>query len=187
VDEGLLTMIEGFNDDLPDDASSYQISYNNRIVRFSTGEWRASELGPPGLANLFEQVQDQVMESIVGGAWPRCPLHGTHPSEPKADGWHCSVETEFADSGGPVRSYGTIHGAVVLPERLRGDGEVRWYSARRGWGVIAHHEGDLWVHMHQIAGNGYRSLEEGQLVQFQVENSRQGRFRGRAIGVSPVR
>jgi hypothetical protein len=31
-----------------------------------------TELRPESLAVLFEQVQDQVMEPVVGGAWPRC-------------------------------------------------------------------------------------------------------------------
>lgn len=180
----LPSMVRGFNEDLPEAASRYRLSYENAAVRFSGQEWRAAELGPEGLAVLFEQVQDQVIESVVGGAWPRCPLHGSHPLEPEADGWQCPIA---GDQTGPAHfwSYGDAGKSTPPPEPARADGEVRWFSDRRGWGVIAHRDGDVWVHFMEIAGDGYRSLSEGQLVQFDLEG-RQARFRSRAKNVRPV-
>jgi CspA family cold shock protein len=180
----LASMVRGFNEDLPETAIRYRLSYEDGAVRCSGQEWHAAEIGPEGLAVLFEQVQDQVMESVVGGAWPRCPLHGSHPLDPEVRGWECPNADDQAKPA-HVWAYGHAAKGTPPPEPARADGEVRWFSGRRGWGVIAHRDGDVWVHFSEIAGDGYRSLAEGQLVQFEPEG-RQARFRSRANNVRPV-
>ncbi|HEY5025961.1 MAG TPA: cold shock domain-containing protein [Acidimicrobiales bacterium] len=65
----------------------------------------------------------------------------------------------------------------MAPEPDRADGEVRWFLADLGWGVIAHCDGDLWVHFSQIDGVGYRSLDDGEPVTFDVASPRQAKFR----------
>ena len=55
-------------------------------------------------------------------------------------------------------------------------GVVRWFSAPKGYGFIAPDEGgkDVFVHFSGIQANGYRSLEAGARVSFQVEEGRKG-------------
>ncbi len=59
----------------------------------------------------------------------------------------------------------------------RSTGTVKWFNAATGYGFIAHEGGkDLFVHFSEIqdAGNGYRSLNEGDAVEFTIGNSPKG-------------
>ncbi len=56
-------------------------------------------------------------------------------------------------------------------------GTVKWFNAAKGYGFIAHEGGkDLFVHYSSIqdAANGYRSLNEGDRVEFNVEEGQKG-------------
>jgi CspA family cold shock protein len=54
-------------------------------------------------------------------------------------------------------------------------GKVKWFNAKRGFGFITPDGGDdVFVHYSDIAGKGYRNLEEGQRVKFRVEGSERG-------------
>jgi cold shock protein len=54
-------------------------------------------------------------------------------------------------------------------------GTVKWFNAEKGFGFISRSEGDdVFVHFSAIQGDGYRSLEEGQRVEFDVAPGRKG-------------
>ncbi len=56
-------------------------------------------------------------------------------------------------------------------------GTVKWFNAAKGYGFISREGGrDLFVHYSAImdAGNGYRSLNEGDVVEFNVEEGQKG-------------
>ena len=54
-------------------------------------------------------------------------------------------------------------------------GTVNWFNSEKGFGFIAPTEGpDVFVHYSEITGNGYRSLEENQAVEFDVEQGPKG-------------
>lgn len=54
-------------------------------------------------------------------------------------------------------------------------GTVKWFNNSKGYGFIARDSGsDVFVHHSAIQGDGYRSLEEGQKVQFEVTNGPKG-------------
>jgi cold shock protein len=55
-------------------------------------------------------------------------------------------------------------------------GTVKWFDGEKGYGFITPEDGgkDLFVHFSNIAGSGFRSLEEGQQVQFEVGEGRKG-------------
>jgi CspA family cold shock protein len=56
------------------------------------------------------------------------------------------------------------------------EGTVKWFNATKGFGFIAQEEGeDVFVHFSAIQMNGYRELQEGQRVQFDVENDPKGK------------
>jgi cold shock protein len=54
-------------------------------------------------------------------------------------------------------------------------GTVKWFNADKGYGFIASDGGeDVFVHFTAIQATGYRSLSEGQQVEFDVEQGRKG-------------
>jgi len=54
-------------------------------------------------------------------------------------------------------------------------GHVKWFNATKGYGFISRTEGgDVFVHFSAIQGTGYRTLEEGEEVEFEVEQSPKG-------------
>jgi cold shock protein len=55
-------------------------------------------------------------------------------------------------------------------------GTVKWFNASKGFGFIAPDDGgpDVFVHFSAIQGAGYRNLEEGQRVEFDVGPGRKG-------------
>ena len=54
-------------------------------------------------------------------------------------------------------------------------GTVKFFNAEKGFGFIAREQGDdVFVHYSNIQGTGYRSLQEGQRVEFDVAPGRKG-------------
>lgn len=54
-------------------------------------------------------------------------------------------------------------------------GLVKWFNNEKGFGFISvEGEGDVFVHFSAITGEGYKSLEEGQSVQFDVVEGAKG-------------
>ena len=49
-------------------------------------------------------------------------------------------------------------------------GTVKWFNSSKGYGFISREEGDdVFVHFNAIEGDGYRTLDEGDKVEFEVE------------------
>ena len=54
-------------------------------------------------------------------------------------------------------------------------GTVKWFSSEKGFGFISRPDGDdVFVHFSAIEGDGYRNLEEGQTVEFEVTTGPKG-------------
>jgi len=54
-------------------------------------------------------------------------------------------------------------------------GIVKWFSDKKGYGFIVREKGrDIFVHYSDIAGFGFKTLSEGDLVAFEVEQSHRG-------------
>lgn len=54
-------------------------------------------------------------------------------------------------------------------------GAVKWFNAEKGYGFITTEEGnDVFAHFSQIQKEGYRTLEEGEKVSFDVVNGPKG-------------
>jgi CspA family cold shock protein len=54
-------------------------------------------------------------------------------------------------------------------------GTVKWFNAEKGFGFICNDDGgDVFVHHTAIIGEGYRSLDEGQKVSFDVTQGQKG-------------
>jgi CspA family cold shock protein len=63
-------------------------------------------------------------------------------------------------------------------------GTVKWFSDEKGYGFISQESGeDVFVHYSGISGQGFRSLSEGQAVEFEVTQGKKG---PQATNVRPV-
>jgi CspA family cold shock protein len=61
-------------------------------------------------------------------------------------------------------------------------GTVKWFNNAKGYGFITRENGeDLFVHFKSIAGDGYKTLKQGEAVQFEVEQGQKGL---QAVGVT---
>jgi CspA family cold shock protein len=53
-------------------------------------------------------------------------------------------------------------------------GTVKWFNASKGYGFIQRQTGDVFVHFSAIMMDGYKSLNEGQAVEFEVKKGPKG-------------
>lgn len=66
----------------------------------------------------------------------------------------------------------------------REQGTVKWFNASKGYGFITREKGeDVFVHFSAIQGDGYRSLQEGAAVEFEVTEGPKG---PQAANVTPL-
>ncbi len=71
-----------------------------------------------------------------------------------------------------------------MTDRLQGT--VKWFDARKGYGFIGPDDGgaDVFVHFSAINGEGYLKLEEGQKVEFSIEEGQKGVQAADVVSVS---
>ena len=84
-------------------------------------------------------------------------------------------------------------GTEAVPPEVRSDigedefryGTVKWFSRMKGWGFIEPDNGerDVFVHYENIVGQGFRNLEKGERVKFQMSDTAKG---PKALAVAPV-
>jgi len=62
-----------------------------------------------------------------------------------------------------------------VKQRFRERGAVKWFNDSKGFGFITRESGpDVFVHHSAIQGNGFKTLTEGQRVEFEVEKGQKG-------------
>ena len=74
-----------------------------------------------------------------------------------------------------------------MKKKKKKKGTVKWFNAEKGYGFLSNDEGgeDVFVHFSAIQTDGYRTLEEGQKVEFEEEmDERKGKLR--AVNVKPL-
>jgi len=77
----------------------------------------------------------------------------------------------------PRREAPTFGSRIALQEELAmTTGTVKWFNAEKGFGFISPDDGsaDVFAHFSAIAGNGYKSLDENQKVEFDVAQGPKG-------------
>ena len=67
----------------------------------------------------------------------------------------------------------TCHKEANMSERI--NGTVKWFNGTKGYGFLAREGGDdVFVHFSAIQGEGFKNLQEGQKVEFTVEQGPKG-------------
>ena len=83
------------------------------------------------------------------------------------------VESAKLATGGSA-----AHSAAILARQassMRIIGKVKWFNNAKGYGFIERDGGsDVFVHYSAIQGDGFRSLEEGQAVEFEIVDGPKG-------------
>jgi cold shock protein len=97
--------------------------------------------------------------------------------------WLCSREPWTDQEGAQKRTPGClwVNGHSPRIKQVTGDevvrekGVVKWFNAAKGYGFIQRANGDdVFVHFSAIQMNGYRTLEEGAEVEFEVKRGPKG-------------
>lgn len=77
-----------------------------------------------------------------------------------------------------------LYGRPCRKELVVAEGTVKWFSNEKGYGFISQSDGeDVFVHFSAIQSEGYKSLQEGQAVEFDVTDGPKGK---QASNVRPV-
>jgi len=68
----------------------------------------------------------------------------------------------------------SFRGARKMSDRVKG--KVKWFNASKGYGFLERPDGeaDVFVHFSAIQGDGFRSLEEGEEVEFSIATTDKG-------------
>ncbi len=83
-------------------------------------------------------------------------------------------------AGKRLRKFQSFTEGLVQMEK----GTVKWFNGTKGYGFISREEGeDVFVHYNAIEGDGYKSLDEGDQVQFEIGQGPKGL---QAINVSKI-
>ena len=67
-------------------------------------------------------------------------------------------------------------GAILKEEReLKVTGQVKWFNNAKGYGFIGREDGaDVFVHYSAIVGDGYKTLQQGDTVEFEIVQGQKG-------------
>ena len=69
-----------------------------------------------------------------------------------------------------------IMSALSSAVQMRLKGKVKWFKESKGFGFITPEDGskDVFVHFSAIQGNGFKTLAEGQMVEFEIQDGQKG-------------
>jgi len=82
-------------------------------------------------------------------------------------------ENRWNEEGIKINFFSCQKEANSMSERIIGT--VKWFNGEKGYGFLSQENGpDVFVHYSAIEGSGYRSLNEGQQVEFTVERGPKG-------------
>jgi CspA family cold shock protein len=87
----------------------------------------------------------------------------------------CLARRRCATSAAVVGSFHRDDSIIWKEKRTVAQGKVKWFNGQKGYGFITTDEGeDVFVHYSAIGGSGFRTLEQGQRVSFEVTQGPKG-------------
>src|SRR6266404_6875778 len=101
--------------------------------------------------------------------------HASNPYQLNFDSH--AVESRYRQPASPIltRSDSSQHNSIKEIGRPMEQGTVKWFNDAKGYGFISRQTGeDVFVHFSAIQAGGFRSLQEGQTVQFDVTKGPKG-------------
>lgn len=70
----------------------------------------------------------------------------------------------------------------VLERHEMAQGTVKWFNPDKGYGFISREDGDdLFVHYSEIQMDGFKTLDEGQAVEFEITTGQNGKLQASAV------
>jgi CspA family cold shock protein len=67
------------------------------------------------------------------------------------------------------------------------EGKVKWFNPRKGYGFIGTADGrDVFVHYSSVTGDGFKTLDEGDTVLFEIEEGEKGLRATNVVAKSPA-
>jgi CspA family cold shock protein len=116
-----------------------------------------------------------------------------YPSRSKRFAIHEGLHTEIAFSQIPIeraasecskRSWAT-GGVAVVEEDVMALGTVKWFNDAKGYGFISRADDgkDVFVHYSSITGEGFRTLTQGQTVEYDEQTGPKGLFAAKVLKV----
>ncbi len=102
-----------------------------------------------------------------------------HPS-PRTEARPAVLQAAFHFMAQPGASRGIEPGEIFLGSyrKVQGKmakGTVKWFNDEKGYGFISQEDGaDVFVHYSAVSGSGFRSLSEGERVEFEITNGQKG-------------
>src|SRR5215213_5467747 len=109
-----------------------------------------------------------------------CPITDVRPA-PRADDWRDGASQGSRGTSGGRRPAHLSHarsGSIARYEvrfMARINGTVKWFNDAKGFGFISREGGpDVFVHFSAIQGNGFKSLAEGDKVEFEIVQGQKG-------------
>jgi CspA family cold shock protein len=76
----------------------------------------------------------------------------------------------------------------IFSEDAMTSGQVKWFDSKKGFGFIVGPEGqDVFVHFSSILGDGFRSLKDGETVEYELLQGDKGMSAANVRRLSPVR
>jgi CspA family cold shock protein len=73
-------------------------------------------------------------------------------------------------------AYGRLNNPKEILKMAKIKGQVKWFNESKGFGFITPADGskDVFVHFSAIQGNGFKTLAEGQNVEFEIQDGQKG-------------
>jgi CspA family cold shock protein len=98
------------------------------------------------------------------------PLLASQPSNRPGVAQRSSIATATGKDGSAIAVITSARGIAAVAT-----GVVKWFNAEKGYGFISQSDGaDVFVHHSSIQMQGYRTLTEGQEVEFDVQEGQKG-------------